>query len=194
MNRVFPASRRHQLSAISVLFAAVLASGCAQVGMGGSKSENAPAPAPAAAAAPAAATKTAAAPAPASGKIGPGMNAQGQVVDSKLVEEGYGQRIKGLGDWEGEITGKPAAGSKFTQLQIGMGMRQAMDIAGPPTDQGAYITGKAFIPWYFGSGKFRHELAYKGMGRLIFASPGGFDHTNGNLVWIIHNPTDGGYR
>ena len=177
----------HRWQAVSVLFAATLAAGCAQTG--GSKSESAPAAAPAPAAA---AAKPAAA--PASGKIGPGMNAQGQVVDSKLVEEGYGQKVKGVGDWEGEITGKPAPGSKFPQLQIGMGMRQAMDIAGPPTDQGGYVTGKAFIPWYFGSGKYRHELVYKGMGRLIFASPSSFDFANGNLVWIIHNPTEAGYR
>ena len=122
------------------------------------------------------------------------MNAQGQVVDSKLVEEGYGQKVKGVGDWEGEITGKPAPGSKFPQLQIGMGMKQATDIVGTPSDQGGCVTAKAFIPWYFGSGKYRHELVYKGMGRLIFASPSAFDFANGNLVWVINNPSEGASR
>jgi hypothetical protein len=184
-----PASRQHRRLAVTALFAATLAAGCAQ--MGGGKSESAPAPAPAAAT-PAPAAGTAAA--PAAGKIGPGMNAQGQVVDTKKVEEGYGRKVKGLGDWEGEITGTPAPGSKFGQLQIGMGMQQAKDIAGTPTDQGGYVTGKAFIPWYFGSGKYRHELVYKGMGRLIFASPSSFDFANGNLVWIIHSASETGYR
>jgi hypothetical protein len=189
MNSVLQADRHLRWQALSVLFVATLAAGCAQMG-GGSKPESMPAPA---AAAPAAAGGTAAA-APASGKIGPGMNAQGQVVDTKKVEEGYGQKVKGVGDWEGEITGKPAPGSKFGQLQIGMGMQQAKDIVGTPTDQGGYVTGKAFIPWYFGAGKYRHELVYKGMGRLIFASPSSFDFASGNLVWIIHSASETGYR
>lgn len=129
-----------------------------------------------------------------SGKVPPGMNDKGEVVDSSKLEGGHGQQVKGLGDWEGEITGKPAPGSKFTKLQIGMSMKQVMDIAGAPTDQGAYITGKMFIPWYFGADKYRHEMVYKGMGRLIFASPGGFELGAGNLIWIIHNANESGYR
>ncbi|MEY4561552.1 MAG: hypothetical protein RLZZ618_829, partial [Pseudomonadota bacterium] len=66
---------------------------------------------------------------------------------------------------EGEIVGTPAPNSKFTQLKFGMGMKQVTDIIGQPTDQGAYITGKAFIPFYFGGDRYRHELAYKGQGR-----------------------------
>ena len=187
------ASRQQRRITVAALFAAALAAGCAQMGIGGGKSDGAaPAPAPAAAA-PAPAGGTAAA-APASGKIGPGMNAQGQVVDTKKVEEGYGRKVKGVGDWEGEITGQPAPGSKFGQLQIGMGMQQAKDLVGQPTDQGGYVTGKAFIPWYFGAGKYRHELVYKGMGRLIFASPSSFDFASGNLVWIIHSAAETGYR
>jgi len=140
-----------------------------------------------------AADSTTAAPA-ASSKVPPGMNDKGEVVDSSKVEAGHGQQVKGIGDWQGEITGKPGPGSKFTKLQIGMGMKQVTDLAGPPTDQGAYITGKAFIPWYFGSDKHRFEMVFKGQGRLIFASSGGFDFSSGNLIWIIHNPNEPGYR
>lgn len=136
----------------------------------------------------------AAAPAPAAPKSTAGMNERGEVVDSSKVEAGSGQKVKGLGEWEGEITGKPAPNSKFTRLQIGMSMKQATDIAGQPTDQGAYMTGKAWIPFFFGSDRHRHELVYKGMGRLIFAGPGGMDVTSGNLIWIIHNANEPGYR
>jgi hypothetical protein len=122
------------------------------------------------------------------------MNSNGEVTNFKLVEAGYGKTIKGLGDWEGEITGKPDPNSSFNKLQIGMPMRQVTDLIGQPTDQGAYITGKAFIPFYFGSDKHRYEMVYKGLGRLIFAGGGFGDFTSGNLVWIIHNPTEGGYR
>lgn len=120
------------------------------------------------------------------------MNAEGEVTDSAAVEAGYGETVKGLNDWEGEITGKPAPGSKFTQLQIGMPMKQVTDIIGDPTDQGVYITGKAFIPFYFGSDRHRYEMAYKGQGRLVFAGKG-WD-SGGNLIWIIHNKDDSGYR
>jgi len=136
---------------------------------------------------------TATAPAGGASKIGPGMNERGEVVDPKKVESGFGQKVKGMNGWEGEITGKPAPGSKFGQLQIGMSSKQAMDIAGVPTDQGAYITGKAFIPFFFGSDRYRHEVVYKGQGRLIFAGSAGFD-SNAHLVWIIHSANEGGYR
>ncbi len=123
-----------------------------------------------------------------------GMNARGDVVDSAKVEAGSGQKVKGLGGWEGEVTGRPAASSRFLRLQIGMSMRQAMDIAGQPSDQGAYITGKAFIPFYFGSDRNRHEMVFKNQGRLIFAGGSLGDYAGGNLIWIIHNPTEGGRR
>jgi hypothetical protein len=130
----------------------------------------------------------------ASGNAPPGMNSAGEVIDASKVEAGHGQKVKGINDYEGEITGIPAPNSKFTQLQIGMGMKQVTDIAGPPTDQGAYITGKAFIPFYFGSDRHRFELIYKGEGRLIFAGGSFGNFNSGNLIWIIHCATEPGYR
>jgi hypothetical protein len=131
--------------------------------------------------------------APAKSKIGPGMNERGEVVDPKLVTAGSGQTVKGLNDWEGEITGKPVAGSKFARLQIGMTLAQARDLAGQPTDQGAHVTGKAFIPFFYGSDRYRYEMVYKGHGRLIFAGSAGYD-SNAHLIWIIHSANETGYR
>lgn len=110
------------------------------------------------------------------------------------VKPGAIQQVKGLNGWEGEISGNPAANSKFTKLQIGMGMRQVIDIAGPPTDQGTYVTGKAWIPFYFGSDRHRHEMTYKGQGRLVFAGGSIGNMSSGNLISIIHNPSESGYR
>jgi hypothetical protein len=166
--------------AVAALAATVALAGCANMnipGLGSGKSETAAAPAAA----------------PAAPKIGPGMNAQGEVTDPKKVEAGYGQKVKGLNDWEGEITGKPAPGSKFTQLKIGMPLKQVMDLVGTPTDQGAYVTGKAWIPFNFGSDRYRHEVVYKGQGRLVFAGSAGFD-SNAHLIWIIHSANEQGYR
>jgi hypothetical protein len=126
--------------------------------------------------------------------IGPGMNANGEVVDSKQVAAGYGTRVKGINGFEGEITGKAAKNSRFTSLQIGMSLKQVTDLIGQPTDQGAYVTGKAFIPFYFGSDTHRYEMAYKGQGRLVFAGGGLGNVGGGNLIWIIHNAGDSGYR
>lgn len=123
-----------------------------------------------------------------------GMNEKGEVVDSSKVSSGSGQRVKGIGNWEGEITGKPAPGSKFTQLQIGMGMKQVVDLIGQPSDQGAYVTGKAWIPFYFGSDRHRYEFVYKNQGRLIFAGGSLGNYSGGNLIWIIHNRNEPGYR
>jgi hypothetical protein len=173
-------------AAISTAAVAALLAGCVTMpGQQSSSSSSGGATTAAATTAPAAAPAT---------KIGPGMNERGEVIDSSKVEAGSGQKVKGINDWEGEITGKPAPNSKFTKLQIGMGMKQVTDIVGQPTDQGAYVTGKAWIPFFFGSDRYRHEFIYKGVGRLIFAGPGGMDVNNGNLIWIIHNASEPGYR
>lgn len=171
----------------SVLVAAVLASGCGALGSGKSDSS-------ASSGSTASSTGNTSGTAPAKPKTPAGMNERGEVVDSSKVEAGSGQKVKGLGDWEGEITGKPAPGSRFTRLQIGMSMKQVTDLAGQPTDSGAYITGKAWIPFYFGADRHRFEMVYKGQGRLIFAGGSLGNFTGGNLIWIIHNASESGYR
>jgi len=95
---------------------------------------------------------------------------------------------------EGEIVGTPAKNSKFTKLKIGMGMKEVTDLIGQPTAQGAYVTGKAFIPFYFGSDRYRHELVYKGQGRLVFAGGSVGNPSVGRLIRIAHNEKEPGYR
>lgn len=132
-------------------------------------------------------------PARANGRDGYDLSKNKPVTDSSKVESGQGTMVTGLNDWQGEITGLPAANSRFTQLRIGMPQQQVIDLAGQPTDQGAYVTGKAFIPFYFGSDRTRWEMVYKGQGRLIFANQAGFGSGH-YLTWIIHNANEGGYR
>ena len=169
---------RHQTLTLSALVAvSLLSAGCGN--LPGAK--------------PADSTPSASA-APAPKGTPPGMNDRGEVIDSSKVQAGNGTLVKGINDFDGEITGKPAGNSKFGQLKIGMPMKQVTDMIGAPTDQGAYLTGKAFIPFYFGADRSRYELVYKGQGRLIMAGQGGFSFGGGNLVWIIHNPNEPGYR
>jgi hypothetical protein len=165
---------KKQNSWIAVVLVSASLAACAQMGGGSStKSDSA---------------------APASTKVPPGMNASGEVIDPSAVEAGHGQTVKGINDFEGEITGIPVQGSPFPKVQIGMGMRQVMDICGPPSDQGAYVTGKAWIPFYFGSDRNRYELFYKGWGRLIFAGGSVGNYSGGNLIWVINSSHESGYR
>ncbi len=169
----------HPLTLIASLGAVFVLAACGSIGGGGSSTPASSAPAAA----------------PATPKVGPGMNASGEVTNSKLVEAGFGQKVKGINDWEGEITGKPAPGSKFSQLKVGMTSAQVLSLLGQPNDQGAHPTGKAFIPFYFGSDRFRYEVVYKGQGRLLFAGGAGFGWDgNTNLIWIIHSASESGTR
>ena len=111
---------------------------------------------------------------------------------AKNVGDEVGVKVGGINGKEGEIIGKPAKNSKFTSLKMGMGMKQVTDIVGDPNDQGAYVTGKAFIPFYFGDDKLRHEMAYKGQGRLIFAMQS--YGSGAYLIKIVHDSKDTGYR
>jgi len=69
---------------------------------------------------------------------------------------------------EGEIIGKPAPGSKFAKLKLGMPLKQAVALIGPPTDQSTHPTGKVSIPFYFGPDRWVIEYFYKHEGRLTF--------------------------
>jgi hypothetical protein len=169
--------KKHQGRWVAVVVLCVSLAACAQMGGG-----------------PSAKADGSSAAASASGKLPPGMNANGEVIDPTVVESGHGQTVKGINDFEGEITGIAVPGSPFSQLKIGMGIRQVMDICGPPSDQGAYVTGKAYIPFYFGSDRSRYELYYKGWGRLIFAGGSIGNYGGGNLIWVIHSAAESGYR
>ena len=140
----------------------------------------------------AAAAPAAVAPAPASAG-GYDLSKNKQVTDSAKAVSGEGTQVKGINDWQGEISGIPAANSRFTKLKIGMSEKEVTDLLGKATDEGGYVTGKAFIPFYFGSDRLRYEMVYKGEGRLILAQ-GSMGGSQAFLIWIIHNANDRGYR
>ncbi len=73
---------------------------------------------------------------------------------------------------EGAIIGKPAAGSKFAKLKIGMTLAQVEKLIGPPTKQWQHPTGKASIPFYFGPDRWVIKYSYKGEGVLTLNSGG----------------------
>jgi len=115
-----------------------------------------------------------------------GMDASGEVIDSSLVEPGSGKTIQGIDDWEGETTGQSFPGSKFDQLKMGMSIQEVVQRLGEPNEFTTYMTGKAFIPYYFGSDQSRREMVYANQGRLVFAHEGGLS-TTFHLIWIIYD-------
>lgn len=97
------------------------------------------------------------------------------------------------GSFDGEIWGAPVKNSKFAGLQIGMSQAEVEDKIGRPSDMKAYMTGKAWIPFYFGTDGHRFETFYKGQGTLIYTG-GGIAGGRGVLVGINHDATEDGYQ
>ena len=74
----------------------------------------------------------------------------------------------------------------LSKIKEGMGLGQVMDILGPPKDQENYATGKAWIPFYFGSDRVRTVLYYKELGQIHF--------NRGRVIEIMYDPKEDGYR
>jgi len=74
-----------------------------------------------------------------------------------------------------------------------MSMKQVFDTIGQPTDTRSYTTGKAFIPFYFGSDVARSEALYKGEGRIVFTGVG-IGGTGFRVYTITYDPTEDGYN
>jgi Ni/Co efflux regulator RcnB len=73
---------------------------------------------------------------------------------------------------QGVVIGKPAAGSKFSKLKIGMTLSQVEKTIGHPTKQWTHPTAKASIPFYFGPDRWVIQYSYKGEGVLTLNSGG----------------------
>jgi len=70
------------------------------------------------------------------------------------------------------VIGKPAPGSKFSKLKLGMTMNEVFSKIGRPDGQWERPTGKAHIPFYFGDDRWVIECSYKREGRLTFNAGG----------------------
>lgn len=113
--------------------------------------------------------------------------------DKQAERKGNMRKVQGRGGWKGYISGQPWEDAKFNSLEIGMSYRQVLNLIGPPTDEYSHITGKAWIPFYFGSGRHEHKLLYKGQGRLVLAGDAGFAMgSNAYLIGIEFNPDETG--
>jgi hypothetical protein len=124
-----------------------------------------------------------ASPAPAASAPAPAAKANVQTVKSRD------------GTYTGEITGTPAAGSKFARLQIGMQSDEIQKILGRAPDRShTYESGKRWIPFYYGNDARRMQALFKGEGCLIFTGGNIWGGGAGDLLHIIHDASGACYQ
>ena len=63
----------------------------------------------------------------------------------------------------------PPAGHKLAKVTVGMKPEQVKAILGEPASQTTYMTGKMWIPLYFGP-THQTDWKYKGQGRVVFVN------------------------
>jgi len=82
----------------------------------------------------------------------------------------------------------PPAGSKLAQVEKGMNDMEVRKIMGDPDNQSNYMTGKAWIPFYFGP-THQSDWIYYGQGRVVYAR----NRWNSSLQVIktLYNPNEG---
>lgn len=89
--------------------------------------------------------------------------------------------------------GAPApAGTSLSKVRLGMTRKEVRGVLGEPDDENSYMTGKAFIPFYFGNDVRRTSWYYKGVGRVIFADGNVFGGAAGEVVRIDYDPSERG--
>jgi len=82
----------------------------------------------------------------------------------------------------------PPAGHPFSKVTIGMNDTEVRKALGEPDNANAYMTGKAFIPFYFGPDTARTDWMYKGKGRIVFSRntySGGL-----KVIRVMYNPNE----
>jgi len=82
----------------------------------------------------------------------------------------------------------PPAGSKLAMITPGMMETDVRRIMGDPSRSNAYQTGKAWIPFYYGSDVSRSDWMYRGQGRVVFSR----NRYTGALkvIKVMYNPSE----
>lgn len=83
--------------------------------------------------------------------------------------------------------------SIFAKVKIGMEQQLVFSLLGPPTSTGGYVTGKAWIPFYFGGDKTRTIARYKGEGYIVFSQNNSFS-SEYNVQSIHYNAEETGFQ
>jgi len=84
----------------------------------------------------------------------------------------------------------PPAGHKLAKVTLGMNDTQVRAIMGEPDQANAYMTGKAWIPFYYGPDTARSDWMYFGQGRIVYSR----NRYSGGLkvIQVVYNPKETG--
>jgi hypothetical protein len=85
------------------------------------------------------------------------------------------------------------ADSPLAKIHEGMSKAEMLSLLGPPTDQDTSVTGKAFIPFYFGGDATATRMHYKGLGRVYVSGHGMFGGGE-KVLKIEYDPQESGFR
>jgi len=75
---------------------------------------------------------------------------------------------------------EPPAGTLLAKVKPGMSDTEVKLAVGAPARTREYITGKVWIPWYYGSDTSRSAWTYPGQGEVVFSR----NRYSGNLKVI----------
>jgi hypothetical protein len=83
---------------------------------------------------------------------------------------------------------EPPAGSDLAKVQVGWNDAEVRKVMGDPDNANAYMTGKAWIPFYYGPDTHRTDWMYKGKGRVVFSR----NRYSGSLkvIRVMYNPKE----
>ena len=78
--------------------------------------------------------------------------------------------------------------SPLAKVELNMNDEQVRSTLGSPDASNAYMTGKAWIPFYYGPDTSRTDWLYKGQGRVVFSR----NRYSGGLkvIRVMYNPED----
>ena len=80
------------------------------------------------------------------------------------------------------------ADSPLAKITLGMNDEQVRAILGSPDASNAYMTGKSWIPFYYGSDTSRTDWLYAGQGRVVYSR----NRYSGGLkvIRVMYDPND----
>ncbi|MDP3537491.1 MAG: hypothetical protein Q8S26_02175 [Azonexus sp.] len=108
---------------------------------------------------------------------------------AKPAEAGKPRIMKSRdGTFEGEVYGNIPPGSKWSRLIIGMEQPEVERILGITHEVRHTPTGKAYMPFYYGTDRYRNEHVYRGQGSVSYTSGGSWGAGRGVLMMINYDP------
>ncbi|WP_100656067.1 hypothetical protein [Alteromonas flava] len=97
-----------------------------------------------------------------------GCSSTGSSSDKAESNEAAEAEAKEAQEAQSELASIPDD-SPMKQVELGMSDTRVRNILGNPDDSTSYQTGKAWIPFYYGTDTHRVDWLYFGKGRVVFS-------------------------